>query len=71
MENGEKRKLIKDMVRQHRPELICLQETKLQTMEVKTVKSLEARRNTNWCTKQANGVASGILMFWDNDLCLN
>ena len=52
----EKRKLIKEVIKSQKANLVCLQETKIQEMSNGLVKSLGVGRCLEW----------GVLVFWDN-----
>ena len=55
----EKRKVIKNFLRNYRADIICLQETKVQEMSVKLARGLGAGRRWNWKTLNAEGSAGG------------
>ena len=61
----EKRKVIKNFIRIHRVDMICLQETKVQEMNIEMVHSLGVGRFLNWTALNAEGSAGGILLIWD------
>ena len=63
--DAEKRKLIKLVIRSQRAELVCLQETKVQTMMRNLVRSLSVGSCLKWVSVNANGATRGILVFWD------
>ena len=62
----EKRKLIKGVVRNQKPDLVCLSETKVKEMSLQLVKSMGVGRFFNWALVDARGAAGGLLLFWDN-----
>ena len=66
LNGGEKRKLIKSVIRSQKVDLVCFLETKMQEMLEKVVKSLGVGRFLNWDTVDAREVSGGILLFWDN-----
>ena len=63
--DSEKRKVIKNLIRTNRVDLVCLQETKVQEMNVDMVCSLEVGRFLNWTALNAEGSVGGILLYWD------
>ena len=65
MNNLEKRKVIKQFIRDQRVDLVFLLETKVQEMTLRMGCSLRARRFSNWGIVDATGTAGGILLFWD------
>ena len=62
----EKRKLIKGVVRNKKPDLVCLMETKVKEMSVQMVNCVGVGRFLNWASVDARGAAKGLLLFWDN-----
>ena len=63
--DSNKRKVIKNLIRTNRVDLVCLQETKVQKMNNDMVRSLGVGRFLNWTALNAEGSAGGILLFWD------
>ena len=63
--DSNKRKVIKNLIRTNRVDLVCLQETKVQDMNIEIVRSLEVGRFLKWIALNAEGSAGGILLFWD------
>ncbi|RVW74674.1 hypothetical protein CK203_052053 [Vitis vinifera] len=61
-----KRKLIKGVVRNQKPDLVCLLETKVKDVSLQLVKSVGVGRFLNWALVDARGAAGGLLLFWDN-----
>ena len=64
--NRNKRKIIKSLIKDHRVDLVCLQETKIQEMSTTIVRSLGVGRFLDWVALDSNGAAGSILIFWDN-----
>ena len=62
----DKRKVIKNFLRTHKVDLVCLQETKVQEMNNDMVRSLEVGRFLNWKALDVEGSAGGIVLLWDN-----
>ena len=60
--NPDKRKVIKNFLRTHRVDLVCLQETKVQEMNNDMVRSLGVGRFVNWKALDVEGSAGGILL---------
>ena len=60
-----KRKVIKNFIRNHRVDIICLQETKVQEMKSEIVRSLGVGRFLDWTALNAEGSTGGILLIWD------
>ena len=62
----DKRKVIKNILRSYRADIVCLQETKVQEMTIDLVRSLGVGHRMNWKALNAEGSAGGILLLWDN-----
>ena len=65
MNDPVKRSVIKSFLRSNRVDLVCLQETKVQQMNIGMVRSLGVGRYLNWIAFDAEGSAGGILLLWD------
>ena len=65
MNDSDKRKVIKNLIRSNRPDLVCLQETKVQEMNIDMVRSLGVGRFLSWTVLNVEGSSGGILLFWD------
>ena len=63
--DSSKRKVIKAMIRSQRADLVCIQETKIQTMTEGVLRSLGSGRFLDWGAMGAQGSAGGILVCWD------
>ena len=61
-----KRKLIKALIRSQRVDLVCLQETKIQDLFFGVVRSLGVGRFLEWGVVNARGATRGVVVFWDN-----
>ena len=66
--DNSKRKLIKAFVRNHKVDLLCIQETKIQLMSEGLVRSIGVGRYLDWRALDASGSAGGILICWDKRL---
>ena len=66
MNDVNKRKLIKALIRSQRVDLVCLQKTKIQEMSLGVMRSLGVGRFLEWGAVNARGVAGGVVDFWDN-----
>ena len=62
----EKRRVIKDVIKSQKVDLVCIQETKIQEMSNGLVKSLGVGRCLEWGFLNSRGTAGGVLVFWDN-----
>ena len=60
-----KRKVIKSVFRKQKVDLFCIQETKIQIMTDRVVRSLGTGRFLDWKVLNACGMAGGILICWD------
>ena len=64
--NKEKRKIIKALIKPQRVDLVCLQKTKIQEMNVRIMCILNVDRCQEWEAMNSRGIAGGVLVFWDN-----
>ena len=60
-----KRKVIKSVVRKQKVDLLCIQETKIQDLSNRVVRSLRSGRFLGWKALDAFGSVGGLLIFWD------
>ena len=60
--DSSKRKIIKSFIRNQKVDLLCLQETKIQSMTEGVVRSLGSGRFLDWRALDASGSAGGILI---------
>ncbi|RVW43464.1 Transposon TX1 uncharacterized 149 kDa protein [Vitis vinifera] len=63
--DSSKRRIIKAVIRSQRVDLLCLQETKIQSLSEGLVRSLGAGRWSKWVALDAVGSAGGMLVCWD------
>ena len=61
----DKRSRVKNLLRQWKADIICLQETKLESISSIMVRSLLGCLHTDWCYVPSNGTSGGILLMWD------
>lgn len=66
LNDPNKRKVIKLAVRKWKAHVLCLQETKMNSLSGDIVKSLWGSRWVEWEIMEANGTAGGILLCWDS-----
>ena len=53
-------------MRNQKPDLVCLMETKVKEMLVQMVNCVGVGRFLNWVSVDARGAVGGLLLFWDN-----
>ena len=63
--DSSKMKLYKSVVRKQKVDLFCIQETKMQVMSKRVVRSLDPGRFLEWRALNAMGSAGGVLICWD------
>ena len=63
--DSKKRNVIRNFIRTQRADLVCLQETKIQGMNKALVHGIGVGRFLDWKALDAEGIAKGILLFWD------
>ena len=61
-----KRKVIKALIKSQKVDVVCLQETKMQDMSIREVQSLGVGRFLQWGAMNAKGTVRGAIFFWDN-----
>ena len=61
----DRRKIIRNVIRHQGVNLVCLQETKIQNMTTAVARSLGAGRIYDWRALNAEGTVGGIFLFWD------
>ncbi|GKV27934.1 hypothetical protein SLEP1_g37047 [Rubroshorea leprosula] len=59
------RKEVKKLVKEERPDLLFLQETKLERMDVGTCSQLWNSDEFDWVAKDSSGASGGLLCIWD------
>jgi hypothetical protein len=62
---GDKRLRVRNLLRQWKADIICLQETKLDFISSSVVSSLWGCLHANWCYVPPIGASNGILLMWD------
>lgn len=67
MGNRDKRIVINQNMLGANPDLLCLQETKIQEMNDKVVKEVWGDRPYAWMALPSWGASRGILLIWDVD----
>lgn len=61
-----KRALIKDLLVKENPDLVILQETKLNQIDRRVIKFVWSSRHVGWLHLEASNSAGGILIMWKN-----
>ena len=61
--DNDKRKVINALIKAQKVDLICLQETKMQEMSKRIVKSLGVGRCLDWEAVNSRGASGGVLVF--------
>ena len=62
--DNDKRKVINALIKAQKVDLICLQETKMQEMSKRIVKSLGVGRCLDWGAINSRGASGGVLVFF-------
>lgn len=62
-----KRAVVKDLLCRANPDIVILQETKLDSIDRRLVKSIWSSKRIGWMALDAQGSAGGILLMWRED----
>ncbi len=63
--NTQKREVIRNFLRDWRCNVVCLQETKIDCMDIRMVRSLWGNQFVDWLALDAINTAGGVLLMWD------
>jgi hypothetical protein len=63
--DARKRVSIINLLKSWKPDVVCLQETKMENISVGTIQSLWGGPFTGWVVLPAFGTSGGILLMWD------
>ena len=65
LNDSQKRLVIRNLLREWKCDIICLQETKLDGMDSQMVCSLWSCLYVDWAVLDADQMARGVLIMWD------
>jgi exonuclease III len=65
LNSPDKMMMVRNLLRQWRVDIVCLQETKLEHISRRVVNSVWGCPYVDWCYAAAIGAAGGILLMWD------
>jgi hypothetical protein len=65
LNEGDKRLKVRNLIRQWKADIICLQETKPDFISNRLVRSLWGCHFVDWCYLASRGASGGILIMWD------
>jgi len=64
--NGSKCLKVRNLLQNWKVDIVCLQETKLDSMARSIVRSLWVCSHVDWCCLDSRGASRGILILWNN-----
>ena len=65
LNDPRKRLVVKNLLREWKCDVVCLQETKIASMDRQLVCSLWSCPYVEWAVLEADRIAGGILIMWD------
>jgi exonuclease III len=65
LNEGDKRLRVRNLLRQWKADIICLQESKLELISNSVVRSLWGCHHVDWCYSASRGAPGSILLMWD------
>ena len=63
--NPQKRERVRYWLRQWQSDIVCLQETKLDSLDRRLIRSIWGNSYVDWAVLDAVGTAGGVLLLWD------
>lgn len=65
LNEGKKHLRIRNLLKEWKANVICLQDTKMELMSCSSVRSLLGCNHVDWCPFDSRGASGGILLMWD------
>jgi exonuclease III len=65
LNNPQKREVVRNLLREWQCDMVCLQETKLDCLDLRVVWSLWGNQYVDWVALDVVNTAGGILFMWD------
>lgn len=67
LNNRDRRRLLKEMVRKSKAEVVLVQESKLELVDCWVIYDLNSFSRTGWISLPSIGAARGVIIFWNKD----
>ena len=65
--DSNKRSILKNILREWRCNLVCIQETKLEDVQLSDIRSIGGNQYLDFVALKAQGTAGGIIVMWDRN----
>lgn len=67
LDNRDRRRLLKEMVRRSKADLVLVQEYKLETVDCSVISEINSFSKIGWVSLPSIRIAGGVINFWNKD----